>query len=260
MEPARTSTVEGAGVELAVSERGAGPAVLFVHGLMAGADGWRPALEALAPVARAIAYDRRGHGSSGAPDPYRRTTVAEQAEDAAALLRGLGATPALLCGADLGALVCLDLLRRHPDLVRGAVLIAPPLYAFVPQATEVLAAERARLELALRESGPGAAVAAHRGVEAAQVGSAREQRAFFADYAALASWPVTRRELRAIAVPVAVLEGEDPPPHVRAAVEALVGLLPAGRRLTGADPLPALTDLLGKTLGSAPSAKPGASA
>ena len=44
-------SVEGAGVALNVVERGAGPAVLLIHGLAADA-------EAMAPVAQALAGER----------------------------------------------------------------------------------------------------------------------------------------------------------------------------------------------------------
>jgi pimeloyl-ACP methyl ester carboxylesterase len=101
--------VEGAGVPLACFERGSGPAVLLVHGMADRAAGWEATAAGLAGEARPIAYDRRGYGGSGAPEPYERTTVEEQAEDAAALLASLGAAPAVMCGRDCGALVCLDL-------------------------------------------------------------------------------------------------------------------------------------------------------
>ena len=60
-----------------------------------------------------MTYDRRGYGGSGAPEPYERTTIHEQAEDLAALVAALGAAGAVGVGADLGALVVLDVLRRH---------------------------------------------------------------------------------------------------------------------------------------------------
>lgn len=242
------STVEGAGVELAYTERGSGPPVLLVHGMGSSAADWAPAAERLAAGARVLAYDRRGYGASGAPEPYERTTVEEQAEDAAALLRALDAAPALLCGTDIGALVCLDLLKRHPGLASGAVLVEPPLYAFVPDAAEALADERVALEAALRAGGPDAAVQtwlAARGALPARVARARATpRAFFADYGAPARWPVARRELRAIAVPLVVLAGADAPPHLRAAARALAELVGGARLLEGRDPVPALAELL----------------
>src|SRR5215210_6203795 len=84
--------VEAAGVELAYRELGEGDAVLLVHGMADDAAGWEDVVDALSDRARVIAYDRRGYGRSGAPDPYQRTTVQEQAQDAAALLRALDAS------------------------------------------------------------------------------------------------------------------------------------------------------------------------
>ncbi|HWV87348.1 MAG TPA: alpha/beta fold hydrolase, partial [Capillimicrobium sp.] len=147
-------TVEGAGVELAYEERGAGPPVLLVHGMGEDRRAWAGVAEALEAGARAIAYDRRGYGDSGAPEPYQATSVAEQTEDAAALLSALDARPAVACGVDLGALVVIDLLLRHPGAVRAAVLVDPAAFPLVPDANEALAAERALLERTLRADGP----------------------------------------------------------------------------------------------------------
>lgn len=225
-------SVGRAGVELAVEERGDGPAVLLVHGIADDARGWLPVADELAPVARAIAYDRRGYGASGAPEPYVGTTVEEQAEDAVRVIDALTAAPAVLCGRDLGALVCLDLAKRHAGLVRGVVVIDVPLFAFVPEATEVLAGQRVRLEEALRAGGPRAAVAEYlAGEPADRVARAQDAAlAFFADYAGLASWPVGRRDLKALAPPLVIADGAGAPPHVRAAGDALARLAPHGRR------------------------------
>src|SRR5206468_3371497 len=103
--------------------------------------------------ARTLAYDRRGYGESGAPEPYARTTVAEQAEDLAALVRAVDAAPAVAAGADLGALVVLDVLKRHAGVLRAAVLVDPPVFQLVREALEPLAAERLLLEEALRDGG-----------------------------------------------------------------------------------------------------------
>ena len=158
-------TVEGAGVALAYEEDGAGaPVTLVVHGMASGAAA-SAGLRARLP-GRVIAYDRRGYGGSGAPEPYAATTVQEQAEDAAALLRALDAAPARLVGDGFGALIALDLLVRHSSSVTGAVLVDPPLYAFVPAATEALAATRALLEEALREGGPKEAMLTPLGLNA----------------------------------------------------------------------------------------------
>jgi pimeloyl-ACP methyl ester carboxylesterase len=240
--------VEAAGVPLAYEERGEGPAVLLVHGMAEDARGWVDVVAALAGSARTIAYDRRGYGRSGAPDPYERTTVSEQAEDAAVLLDALGAAPAVVCGRDFGALVCLDLVKRHRHLVRAAVVVDVPLYAFVPAATEALSAQRIALEEALRAGGPEAAVATYRasagrGGDAGRAGRVAPA-AFFADYGGLASWPVTRGELRGLAVPLAVLTTADAPVHVRQAADALAALVPGARRGHDEEPAAAVAALL----------------
>ena len=240
-------SVEGAGVALNVVERGTGPAVLLVHGLASDAETMAPVAEALASDARVIAYDRRGYGASGAPEPYHGTTVEEQAEDAAALLRALNADPALLCGDGFGALVALDLAKRYGALVDGLVLSNPPLFMFVPEATEHLAAQHAELEAAVRQGGPEGGVEAWLGgrLDGEPLARARAaHRAFFADYAGLASWPITRRELRALAVPAVVVTGPWSPPHIAAAAEALAGLLPEARRADDGNLVAAVRSLL----------------
>jgi pimeloyl-ACP methyl ester carboxylesterase len=239
-------TVEGAGVELAWSERGAGPVVLLVHGLAADARSLEGLADALRDVARVISYDRRGYGASGAPEPYTGTTVMEQAQDAAELLAALGIGEAVIAGDGFGALVALDLLHRHPGLARAAVLADPPLLAFVPAATEGLGAQRQRVDEALRERGPEAGVEAWLGgrVRGEALQRARASyRGFYADFAGLASWPATRGDLRALAQPTVVLTSPATAPAVRAAAERLVELLPAVMRADDGD-LAAATRLL----------------
>ena len=196
--------------DLAYEERGEGAATLFVHGMASSRADW----DLVGLRGRVIAYDRRGYGASGAPERYTQTTINEQAEDLAALVQALDAAPALLVGADFGALVVLDTLLRHAPLARAAVLIDPPLYAFMPEMTEVLSTERLALEEALREAGPGEAVArwlAPRGASAQRVERARrDARGFFADYGGLSTLPIRRGDLRGLSVPVGAV-GEAAP-------------------------------------------------
>jgi pimeloyl-ACP methyl ester carboxylesterase len=228
--------IEGAGVALHYAERGSGPPALVLHGLASDAAAWSSELDALAAGGlRAIAYDRRGYGSSGAPEVYAATTVQEQAEDAAALLEGLGAAPALLVGDGFGALVALELLVRRPAIAVGAVLADLPLFAFVPAATEVLAAQRELLEGALRDGGPAAAVRAWLGGAEVPERAGTWERGFFADYAGQASWSPSRRELRGVGVPVALVTGPESPAHVVAAVDAAAALVPGAVRVVDGD-------------------------
>lgn len=233
--------VEGAGVPLACFEHGSGPVVLLVHGMADRAVGWEATAAGLAGEARTITYDRRGYGGSGAPEPYERTTVAEQAEDAVALLESLDASPPVVCGRDFGALVCLDLCKRHARLVRAAVLLDAPVLQFSAAAAEILSEERVVLEEALRDGGPERGVDAWLDARGEPADSPRRTRAridhgaFFADYGGLASWPVTRAELRALAMPLAVLTSPRAPGPFREAADALAGLAPGARRQEATD-------------------------
>jgi hypothetical protein len=119
----------------------------------------------------------------------------------------------------------------------------------VPEATERLAEQRADLEEAVRQRGPEAGVEAWLGgrVEGEPLARARAaHRAFFADYAGLASWPATRRELRALDVPAVVLTGPWSPPHIVAAADALAELLPDVRRAADGDLAAAARSLLAR--------------
>ena len=242
-------TVEGAGVPLHYVSHGEGTPVLLVHGLASDGEAMAPVASAVAAAgARAIAYDRRGYGASGAPEPYGGTTVEEQAEDAAALLRAVDAAPAIVAGDGFGALVALDLAKRHGALVRGLVLSDPALFALAPEATERLSEQRAEIEEAVRSGGPGAGVEAWLGGRVSDDALERARaahRGFFADYAGLATWPVSRRELRALAVPSVVLTGPWSPPHIVAAADALSGLLPDASRAVDGDLAAAVASLLG---------------
>jgi len=218
---------EGAGVELAYEIDGSGSAVLLVHDIASD----RLALPVIGPhpPARCIRYDRRGYGESGAPEPYVGTTVMEQAEDAAALLRALDVAGAVVGGVGFGALIALDLALRHAALVRAVVACDPPLFAFVPEANEELAEQRRVLQDSMATGGPDAAIEAWLAgrADAGAVARAKaSHHGFFADYAGLASWPVTRGELRSLSIPVSVVTSPSTPWHVRRAAEALLALVP----------------------------------
>ena len=69
-------------------------------------------------------------------------------------------------------------------------------------------------------------------------------RVFFADYGAQPTLPLSRRELRGLEVPVAVIDGPAAPGYVRAAGDALAALLPRSRRGGAEDPAAAVRALL----------------
>jgi esterase len=116
-----TRTVNGVG--LYHEQHGSGAPILCIHGCSSSALAWSDAVRELARLGRVIAYDRRGCTRSERPEPYARTSVAEHADDAAALLDALAAAPAVVIGRSYGATVASDLALRYPDRVRALVLL-----------------------------------------------------------------------------------------------------------------------------------------
>ena len=231
------ATLEAAGVELAYEDHGAGPPLVLVHGTTGTRAIWRETLDALGAGFRTIAYDRRGYGDSGAPEPYTGTTVGEQADDLAALIRTLDAAPALVCGHSFGALAALEVLRSEPELARAAVLIEPPLLWLTPAGSEAASELREAIEAGARERGADGAVDAFvtgtGGPDALELlGADRVEaahaapRAFAADVGAVSAWAVSPRELRAIETPVILLAGTRTPRAWREPSDALADMLP----------------------------------
>ena len=128
------ATVNGVGLHY--DERGAGEAILCVHGGGSTALLWDDAAARLARLGRVIAYDRRGCTRSERPEPYERTTVDEQAADAAALLEALGAAPAVVIGRSYGGAVALELALSRPGDVRALVLLEADAFGVSPAALE----------------------------------------------------------------------------------------------------------------------------
>lgn len=83
--------------------------------------------------------------------------MAEQADDEAALIEANGLAPATVLGSSGGAIVLLELIARHPEVVQLALVHEPPLLAILPNGAEVGAELRAMTEQGLAQGGPRAA-------------------------------------------------------------------------------------------------------
>jgi YbgC/YbaW family acyl-CoA thioester hydrolase len=118
--PGNVQRITVHGVNLAVEERGEGPAVLFVHGYPLDRTIWREQIGALDGF-RCIAVDLRGMGQSDAPDLGYSMPI--YAADLAALLDVLGVDDVVLCGLSMGGYVAFEFLRQWRSRVRGLVLM-----------------------------------------------------------------------------------------------------------------------------------------
>jgi pimeloyl-ACP methyl ester carboxylesterase len=99
------------------------PPTLLLHGLGATAAlNWATCFGPLSAVSQVIAPDHRGHGRGRRVG--NRFRLADCADDAAAILRATGSSPAVVVGYSMGGPIAQLLALRHPDLVAGLILCA----------------------------------------------------------------------------------------------------------------------------------------
>ena len=110
------SSIEVNGTRIYYEKRGHGPAVLFVSGATGDAGHWTTVADILADAYTVVTYDRRANSRSLWPPGWTSTTVGEQADDAASLLRGLDLAPAIVFGTSAAAGILADLCIRHPHV------------------------------------------------------------------------------------------------------------------------------------------------
>jgi pimeloyl-ACP methyl ester carboxylesterase len=112
------------------------PTVVLLHGLVAsGGLNWFQAFGPLGRRYRVLAVDHRGHARG--LRTRRRFTLADCADDVAALMDVEGIDPAIVVGYSMGGPIAQLLWKRHPQHVRGLVMCATS-DRFVPGRREQL--------------------------------------------------------------------------------------------------------------------------
>jgi pimeloyl-ACP methyl ester carboxylesterase len=138
-----TGFASGNGTSLYYEKEGTGPAVLFVAGSTGDAGNFTRTADLLAGEFTVVTYDRRGNSRSPRPVGWTTTSVSEQADDAAALILALDLAPAMVFGASAGGPIVLDLMIRHPRLVRTGILQEPSIFSVLPDPMAALGPRRA---------------------------------------------------------------------------------------------------------------------
>lgn len=103
-----------------------GPPLVMLHGMTVRHQMNLEILAPFMPAWQVFAPDLRGHGASGRTPAHYHLT--DYARDMCVLLRKRVGQPAVLMGASLGALTCLEVVRQAPECVQALLLIEPPLY------------------------------------------------------------------------------------------------------------------------------------
>jgi pimeloyl-ACP methyl ester carboxylesterase len=126
---ARAAVETRDGQKLFYVDKGAGRAVVFIHGWTLSSAIWNAQTDWVAAQGlRAIAYDRRGHGQSSKPESgYDYESLAA---DLATLLDRLDLKDVVLVGHSMGAGEVVRYLARHGTNRVGRVLLVAPTTPF----------------------------------------------------------------------------------------------------------------------------------
>jgi pimeloyl-ACP methyl ester carboxylesterase len=114
------------GTRLYAEVHGDGIPMLFSCALCTTHVNWRPQVEPLtAAGVRVILWDYRGHGESESPSEPAAYSMDRVVDDMGRVLDWAApGAPAVLAGLSFGGLASLHFSRRHPERVRGLVLVA----------------------------------------------------------------------------------------------------------------------------------------
>lgn len=134
------STLEVPGAKLNYQTVGSGPLLVLIPGARGDGTIYHPLSHALAPQFSVLTYDRRGYAGSSLDGPQDYTCRLEtDADDVACLIQDAGAEPAIVFGSSSGAIVALDIVTRHPEVVGTLVAHEPPAMKLLPDSGRWLA-------------------------------------------------------------------------------------------------------------------------
>jgi pimeloyl-ACP methyl ester carboxylesterase len=108
--------VSNEGAEIYCERRGNGPMLLLIHGAMEDAGFYSSAADLLAEEFTVVTYDRRCNSRSSG-DRSAEMTVAQQARDAAVVIKSIGVNKATVLGRSGGAIISLELTATRPELI-----------------------------------------------------------------------------------------------------------------------------------------------
>jgi 3-oxoadipate enol-lactonase len=109
-------------INIAYEDCGNGPPLLLLHGFSLDHTMWSAQVEKLQRSYRLIIPDLRGLGET--EDPVQTFSVADMADDAAALLEAVDIPAAAVAGFSMGGYILAQMLVRHPLKVRAAAFVS----------------------------------------------------------------------------------------------------------------------------------------
>ncbi len=192
------------------------------------------------PNAKSVAI-HTNWAHSHSPAGTRDQSYATHADDSAALIETLALGGCTLVGSSGGSYVGFELLRRHPGLVRAAVLSEPPLFQIAPSTGATIREQIApAVQAAAEEGGARSAVDAFlqlmcpglwNSIDEQHKDRYRDNAEMLFPALTAPADPVPDADLAAIEVPVLVITGSDSHPALRTIAVRLASGLPQGELL-----------------------------
>jgi pimeloyl-ACP methyl ester carboxylesterase len=258
--------VTSGGADLYWEEEGAGDPLLLIMGLGATLEWWYRIRPELTPLFRTILFDNRGVGRSGVPPPPY--SIAQMADDAAAVLDAAAVNRAHVVGFSMGGCIAQELALRHPSRVRTLVLGCTSCGGrdAVPADHDVRAALAVRATMsredAMRQMAPYTfdASTPREVIEREfqiRLKTTVTNDGFFAQLQAIRDWPGTLSRLPGLTAPTLVIHGETdrlvPPENgrmlARAIPNARLAMLPNASHILFTDQFEPARDALLTFLG-----------
>jgi len=140
------------GVTLHVESTGTGQPLLFIHEFAGDHRSWEPQVRFFSAGFRCITYAARGYLPSDVPGDLAAYSQQRAADDAAAVLDGLGIPAAHVVGLSMGGFAALHLTLRHPGRVLSTVA-AGAGYGAQPERQEAFRAESEAIAAAFEADG-----------------------------------------------------------------------------------------------------------
>ena len=120
------------GAEIYCERRGNGPILLLIHGAMEDAGYYSSAADILADKFTVVSYDRRCNSRSSG-DRSIDMTVAQQARDAASIIKAMGNGKAIVVGRSGGAIIGLELAATMPEVIDFLIVHEAPVIEMLPK-------------------------------------------------------------------------------------------------------------------------------
>jgi pimeloyl-ACP methyl ester carboxylesterase len=201
-------------------EHGSGRPLLLIPGLGASRLSWTSQIDRLSPHFRLLVLDNRDAGDSALGTS--QYTIADLADDGAALLVTLRLPSACVMGWSMGGAIAQELIDRHPACVTRLALVAttPGGKVQVPPPTSMgpflARTDTETIEARVRRTYPHLAapgyMAAHPGdldaIVFAQESQPMSNVSYRRQLGAMVGWPGIGEGLSRIAVPTVVIHGD----------------------------------------------------